>query len=518
MSESVKYPVGVQDFESLRKDNYLYIDKTALIYKLVNTGRYYFISRPRRFGKSLLVSTLSAYFQGKKELFEGLAIEELEKDWKRVPVFHLDLNNGKYDSLEGLNAVLNDHLSRWESIYGTRPSEQTLSLRFAGVIERAHQQTGERVAILIDEYDKPLLQNIGNDEMQEKLRATLRSFYSVIKGNDKDITFGLLTGVTKFGKLSVFSDLNSPDDISISRQWSALCGITEEELCTQLSVGIDEMAEANGMTHDETLARLKKKYDGYHFHQNTEGVYNPFSLLCALRKREFEDYWFETGTPSFLVTLLKQSNYNLNNLVRERQTADNLNSIANAELNPVPMLYQSGYLTIKGYDERFRKYLLGFPNEEVEIGFISFLLPCYVRTTRESPDFFVEQFVEEVESGDVNNFLKRLQTMFADNSYTVQGDKELYFQNTMYVIFKMMGFYVDIERTTSYGRIDMVVKTQDNIYVIEIKLDGTADEALKQIEEKGYAAPYAMDKRKLYKIGINFASDIRGISEWKIAE
>jgi len=518
MSESVKYPVGVQDFESLRKDNYLYIDKTALIYKLVNTGRYYFISRPRRFGKSLLVSTLSAYFQGKKELFEGLAIEELEKDWKRVPVFHLDLNNGKYDSLEGLNAVLNDHLSRWESIYGTRPSEQTLSLRFAGVIERAHQQTGERVAILIDEYDKPLLQNIGNDEMQEKLRATLRSFYSVIKGNDKDITFGLLTGVTKFGKLSVFSDLNSPDDISISRQWSALCGITEEELCTQLSVGIDEMAEANGMTHDETLARLKKKYDGYHFHQNTEGVYNPFSLLCALRKREFEDYWFETGTPSFLVTLLKQSNYNLNNLVRERQTADNLNSIANAELNPVPMLYQSGYLTIKGYDERFRKYLLGFPNEEVEIGFISFLLPCYVRTTRESPDFFVEQFVEEVESGDVNNFLKRLQTMFADNSYTVQGDKELYFQNTMYVIFKMMGFYVDIERTTSYGRIDMVVKTNDNIYVIEIKLDGTADEALKQIEEKGYAAPYAMDKRKLYKIGINFASDIRGISEWKIAE
>jgi len=518
MSESVKYPVGVQDFESLRKDNYLYIDKTALIYKLVSTGRYYFISRPRRFGKSLLVSTLSAYFQGKKELFEGLAIEKLEKEWKRVPVFHLDLNNGKYDSLEGLNAVLNDHLSRWESIYGTRPSEQTLSLRFAGVIERAHQQTGERVAILIDEYDKPLLQNIGNDEMQEKLRATLRSFYSVIKGNDKDITFGLLTGVTKFGKLSVFSDLNSPDDISISRQWSALCGITEEELCTQLSVGIDEMAEANGMTHDETLARLKKKYDGYHFHQNTEGVYNPFSLLCALRKREFEDYWFETGTPSFLVTLLKQSNYNLNNLVRERQTADNLNSIANAELNPVPMLYQSGYLTIKGYDERFRKYLLGFPNEEVEIGFISFLLPCYVRTTRESPDFFVEQFVEEVESGDVNNFLKRLQTMFADNSYTVQGDKELYFQNTMYVIFKMMGFYVDIERTTSYGRIDMVVKTNDNIYVIEIKLDGTADEALKQIEEKGYAAPYAMDKRKLYKIGINFASDIRGISEWKIAE
>jgi len=518
MSESVKYPVGVQDFESLRKDNYLYIDKTALIYKLVNTGRYYFISRPRRFGKSLLVSTLSAYFQGKKELFEGLAIEELEKDWKRVPVFHLDLNNGKYDSLEGLNAVLNDHLSRWESIYGTRPSEQTLSLRFAGVIERAHQQTGERVAILIDEYDKPLLQNIGNDEMQEKLRATLRSFYSVIKGNDKDITFGLLTGVTKFGKLSVFSDLNSPDDISISRQWSALCGITEEELRTQLSVGIDEMAEANGMTRDETLARLKKKYDGYHFHRNVEGVYNPFNLLCALRKKEFEDYWFETGTPTFLVKLLQQSDYNLNDLTQEEQSADMLNSIEYAELNPIPMLYQSGYLTIRGYDEEFGNYKLGFPNEEVERGFIRFLLPAYAPRRDNKSAFFVENFVRDVRKGDIDTFLKRLQTMFADNSYTVQGDKELYFQNTMYVIFKMMGFYVDIERTTSYGRIDMVVKTNDNIYVIEIKLDGTADEALKQIEEKGYAAPYAMDKRKLYKIGINFASDIRGISEWKIAE
>jgi len=518
MSESVKYPVGVQDFEKVRTGGYLYIDKTVLIYKLVNSGSYYFISRPRRFGKSLLVSTLSAYFQGKKNLFEGLAIEKLEKEWKRVPVFHLDLNTSNYDSKEALLNLLNDTVTQWEREYGSSPTEKTPDLKFKGVIQRAYEQTGERVAILIDEYDKPLLQNIGNDDLQEELRSILRSFYSVIKTKDSCIRFGLLTGVTKFGKLSVFSDLNSPDDISISRDWATLCGITEEELCTQLTVGINEMAEANGMTHDETLARLKKKYDGYHFHQNTEGVYNPFSLLCALRKREFEDYWFETGTPSFLVTLLKQSNYNLNNLVRERQTADNLNSIANAELNPVPMLYQSGYLTIKGYDERFRKYLLGFPNEEVEIGFISFLLPCYVRTTRESPDFFVEQFVEEVESGDVNNFLKRLQTMFADNSYTIQGDKELYYQNTMFVIFKMMGFYVDIERTTSYGRIDMVIKTNDNIYVIEIKLDGTADEALKQIEDKGYAAPYAMDKRKLYKIGINFSSDIRGISEWKIAE
>jgi len=518
MSESVKYPVGVQDFESLRKDNYLYIDKTALIYKLVTSGRYYFISRPRRFGKSLLVSTLSAYFQGKKELFEELAIEKLEKEWRRVPVFHLDLNNGKYDSVDALKDILELHLRKWEALYGRDEATRELSNRFAEVIERAHQQTGERVAILIDEYDKPLLQCIGNDYLQEKMRATLRSFYSVIKGNDKDITFGLLTGVTKFGKLSVFSDLNSPDDISISRQWSALCGITEEELRTQLSVGIDEMAEANGMTRDETLARLKKKYDGYHFHRNVEGVYNPFNLLCALRKKEFEDYWFETGTPTFLVKLLQQSDYNLNDLTQEEQSADMLNSIEYAELNPIPMLYQSGYLTIRGYDEEFGNYKLGFPNEEVERGFIRFLLPAYAPRRDNKSAFFVENFVRDVRKGDIDTFLKRLQTMFADNSYTVQGDKELYFQNTMYVIFRMMGFYVDIERTTSYGRIDMVVKTQDNIYVIEIKLDSSADEALKQIEEKGYTAPYVMDKRKLYKIGINFSSDIRGISEWKVAE
>lgn len=518
MTKSVKYPVGVQNFESLRNDNYLYIDKTALIYKLVKEGRYYFLSRPRRFGKSLLVSTLEAYFQGKKELFEGLAIEGLEQEWKQVPVFHLDLNTGKYDSVDALTRKLDDTLDLWGELYGIPKEEKTCDLRFENMLRRTHQKYGERVAVLIDEYDKPLLQNIGNEDLQEKLRATLRSFYSVMKSSDKDICFGLLTGVTKFGKLSVFSDLNSPDDISINLEYATICGITEEEIRTQLSDSINNMAVANGMTREDTLAQLKKKYDGYHFHKNAIGVYNPFSLLNALRKGEFEDYWFETGTPSFLVKLLQQSNYNLNDLTQERQTADNLNSIEYAELNPVPMLYQSGYLTIKGYDERFRKYLLGFPNEEVEMGFVNFLLPCYVRTKKASSAFFVEQFVYDVEKGDINAFLKRLQTMFADNSYTIQGDKELYFQNTMYVVFKMMGFYVDVERTTSDGRIDMVIKTTDYIYVIEIKLDGTADEALRQIEEKGYVNPYAMDKRKLYKIGVNFSSDIRSINEWKIAD
>lgn len=513
---TVKYPIGVQTFEKIRTGGYLYIDKTALVYSLVKSGSFYFLSRPRRFGKSLLISTLAAYFEGKKELFEGLAIEKLEQEWKKVPVFHLDLNNGKYDSLDSLRDILELHLRKWETIYGRDDNIKELSNRFSSVVSRAHEQTGERVAILIDEYDKPLLQNIGNKDLQDELRATLRSFYSVIKGNDRDITFGILTGVTKYGKLSVFSDLNSPDDISINKEYSTLCGITDEELRTQLAVGIGSMAEANGMTRDEVLARLKKKYDGYHFDNNAVGVYNPFSLLNALKNRTFRDYWFETGTPTFLVELLKRSNYNLNRLANERQTADNLNSIANAELNPVPMLYQSGYLTIKGYDEEFRTYHLGFPNEEVENGFINFLLPCYIPTDMGENGFFVGDFVTDIRNGDVDQFMERLQTLFEDNSYAVQGKMELYFQNTMYVVFKLLGFYVEVERTTSRGRIDMVMKTKNYIYVIEIKLDSTADEALKQIEDKGYATPYAMDSRKLYKIGVNFSSDIRGISEWKV--
>lgn len=515
---TIKFPIGVQDFEKLRTGGYFYIDKTALIYKMVNTGSYYFLSRPRRFGKSLLVSTLDAYFRGKKELFEGLAIEKLEENWTKHPVLHLDLNTSKYDSKEALIQKLEQTLDNWQEEYEVPRDNYTCDLRFENLVMRIHKKYGERVAILIDEYDKPLLQNIDNSELQEELRGILRSFYSVIKSRDKDICFGLLTGVSKFGKLSVFSDLNSPDDISINREWATICGITEEEIRTQLSVGVDRMAEANGTTREEALAMLKKRYDGYHFHPKAEGIYNPFSLLSALRKGEFGDYWFETGTPTFVVNAMKRTNYNLNNLAEEEISSDRLNSIDAVEINPVPLLYQSGYLTIKGYDERFRLYQLGFPNEEVENGFINFLLPYYTSIEKEETAFFVQKFIKEIERGEIDSFMSRLQTFYADNSYTVQGKKELYFQNTMYVVFKMLGFYVDVERTTSRGRIDVVMKTSDYIYVMEIKIDGTADEALAQIEKNGYAEPYANDKRTLYKIGINFSSDTRSIKDWKVVE
>ncbi len=365
MSER-KYPIGIQNFESLRKDGYMYVDKTAWVYKLVNTGRYYFLSRPRRFGKSLLLSTIEAYLEGKRELFEGLAIEQLEKNWTKHPILHLDLNTEKYTTPEALDAILDDALSSWESLYGRRESERSLSLRFQGIIRRACEQTGERVVILVDEYDKPMLQAIGNPELQTAYRDTLKAFYGALKSRDGYIKFAMLTGVTKFGKVSVFSDLNNLQDISMWDRYADVCGVSEEELLRDFSGDIRMLGEANGMSEEETLAKLRENYNGYHFCEDCIGVYNPFSLLNTFAQKRFRSYWFETGTPTYLVELLKMHRYNLEDLAHEVTTADVLNSVDSASTNPVPVVYQSGYLTIKEYDPRFETYTLGFPNREVE--------------------------------------------------------------------------------------------------------------------------------------------------------
>ena len=369
------YPIGIQNFEKIRKGGYCYIDKTAWIYQMVKTGSYYFLSRPRRFGKSLLISTLEAYFEGKKELFKGLAIENLEKDWIKYPILHLDLNIEKYNSPDSLDKILNDKLEYWESIYGTRPSETSFSLRFAGIVRRAYEQTGQRVAILVDEYDKPMLQSIGNEELQRSFRDTLKPFYGVLKSMDGCIKFALLTGVTKFGKISVFSDLNNLNDISMDERYIEICGITEKEIHENLEDELHELARRQKMTYDEVCKELKECYDGYHFVEDSIGLYNPFSLLNTFDKMKFGSYWFETGTPTYLIELLKQNHYSLQRIAHEETDADVLNSIDSASQNPVPVIYQSGYLTIKGYDRRFGMYRLGFPNREVEEGFIKFLLP-----------------------------------------------------------------------------------------------------------------------------------------------
>ena len=365
MSER-KYPIGIQNFEKLRTDGYVYVDKTAWVYKLVNTGSYYFLSRPRRFGKSLLLSTIEAYLEGKRELFEGLAIEQLEKNWTKHPILHLDLNTEKYTTPEALDAILDDALSGWESLYGRRESERSLSLRFQGIIRRACEQTGERVVILVDEYDKPMLQAIGNPELQTAYRDTLKAFYGALKSRDGYIKFAMLTGVTKFGKVSVFSDLNNLQDISMWDRYADVCGVSEEELLRDFSGDIRMLGEANGMSEEETLAKLRENYNGYHFCEDCIGVYNPFSLLNTFAQKRFRSYWFETGTPTYLVELLKMHRYNLEDLAHEVTTADVLNSVDSASTNPVPVVYQSGYLTIKEYDPRFETYTLGFPNREVE--------------------------------------------------------------------------------------------------------------------------------------------------------
>ena len=508
------YPIGIQNFEKMRNKGYFYVDKTALMYQMVKTGSYYFLSRPRRFGKSLLISTLEAYFQGKKELFEGLAVEKLEKDWIKYPILHLDLNIEKYDTSESLDKILNDNLEYWESEYGTRPSETSFSLRFAGIIRRAYEKTGQRVVILVDEYDKPMLQAIGNEELQKQFRNTLKPFYGVLKTLDGSINFALLTGVTKFGKVSVFSDLNNLIDISMNEQFVSICGMTEKEIHDNFEEDIRELAAAQGMTFEKACSELKECYDGYHFVENSIGMYNPFSLLNTFFKMKFGSYWFATGTPTYLVELLKKHHYDLGRLTHEETSAQVLDSIDSESTNPIPVIYQSGYLTIKGYDQRFGTYRLGYPNREVEEGFVSFLLPFYANVSKVESPFEIQKFVREVESGDTNSFFRRLQSFFADTTYEVIRDQELHYENVLFIVFKLIGFYTQVEYHTSEGRIDLVLKTDKFIYVMEFKLNGTAEEALRQINDKHYARPFESDGRKLFKIGINFSSETRNIEKW----
>ena len=510
------YPVGVQNFEKVILGGYEYVDKTALIYELFNTGSYYFLSRPRRFGKSLLLSTLEAYAQGKKELFKGLALEKLERDWTVYPVLHMDLNTEKYDTKASLENKLELTLKQWEGEYGYNPDEYSVATRFEGVIRRACEQTGRRVVILIDEYDKPMLQAIGNEDLQNEYRSTLKAFYGALKSMDGCIRFALLTGVTKFGKVSVFSDLNNLMDISMDDRYVEICGISEKEVHAYFEEDIHALATATGLTYEETCAELKANYDGYHFTENAVGMYNPFSLLNTFAKKKFGSYWFETGTPTYLVELLKLHHYPIEDLEHIVTSQPVLDSIDTASTDPIPVIYQSGYLTIKGYNKMFENYTLGFPNREVEQGFFKFLLPNYASVSVSKSPYQIQCFVEEVMAGKVDDFFDRLKTMFADILYELARDREVHYQNILYIIFKLMGFYVQVEYHTSRGRIDLVLQTQDYVYVMEFKLNGSADEALAQIREKGYDAPFAKDSRTIYRIGVNFSDELRNIQEVKV--
>lgn len=373
----MKYPIGIQDFEKLRTNGYSYVDKSRFVYKLATEGEYYFLSRPRRFGKSLFLSTLEAYFQGKKELFKGLAIYDLETEWKKYPIFHIDLNTANFREKDSLYTVLNDYLTTWESKYGTRESEATLALRFKGVIARAAEKEGCSVVILIDEYDKPILQTLRDPELQAEHREQLKAFYSVLKTQDRYIKFAFLTGVTKFGKVSVFSDLNNLTDISMDHRYISICGMTEKELLTNFKEGINELASANEDNETETIDKLRMRYSGYHFEENSEEIYNPFSVLNTLANSRYDDYWFKANTHTFLIDILKKHDYCITDLNKAQVKVNMMN---NVDFNPIPVIYQSGYLTIKSYDERFKNYQLGFPNKEVEEGILNTLLPHGCKT------------------------------------------------------------------------------------------------------------------------------------------
>lgn len=521
MSEQLKnMPIGIQDFEKVRNGNYLYIDKTALIYQLVTTGCYYFLSRPRRFGKSLLISTLEAYFLGKKELFEGLAVEQLEKEWAAHPVLHLDLNTEKYDSKEKLGDKLNIALSDWELLYGKNPNEKSFGTRFEGVIRRAREKTGHRVVILVDEYDKPMLEAINNQELQEDYRSTLKGFYGALKSMDGCIKFALLTGVTKFGKVSVFSDLNNLEDISMNSDYYNICGIDNEELNGNLRPYVERLANAKKISVNDAYAQLKQRYDGYHFANGTEGMYNPYSVLNTLKNKEFGSYWFETGTPSYLVELLKRHNYELQQLEHTEVMGDVLNSIDSTSTDPIPVIFQSGYLTIKGFDEEFKLYKLGFPNEEVREGFLRYLLPFYTALNRNTSDFHIMNFVREVRSGNVDAFMQRLKSFMADVPYSHSAKiVEANYQNILYLLCNLCGLYTKVEYTTADGRIDMLIETADYVYIFEFKYNKNATAALQQIKDNNYAEPFLTSGKKIFLIGVNFQNKRpRGIERYVVEE
>ena len=483
---------------------------------MVQEGSAYFLSRPRRFGKSLLVSTLEAYFKGKRELFEGLDIEKEEREWKVYPVLHIDLNAETYSEPSDIKTVLERHLNAWEDKYGRDTREQTLSDRFYGIIHRAYQTTGSPVVVLVDEYDKPLLQSIHNEPLQQEYRAILKAFYGVLKSTDAYLKFVFLTGVTKFGQVSVFSDLNHLKDISQDARYGNLCGITPGELQENFPQELVEFAQKENTTVENLCARMKNMYDGYRFNHTMQGIYNPFSLLNAMDAMEFRSYWFATGTPTFLIELLKKSNYDLRRLESIEIDESQFTSYRAGNSDPIPVIYQSGYLTIKDYDERFRIYKLGFPNDEVKYGFLNSLIPYYTSLSGEENTFHIRHFVSELEEGDTEAFLQRMKVFFSSIPYELHESTEKHYQAVFYLVFRLLGQFINAEVRSANGRADAVVKTEKFIYVFEFKLDGSAEDALKQIDDKGYMIPYTLDRKAIIKVGVNFDMSIRNIADWKV--
>ena len=511
-------PIGIQTFEKIRVDNAVYVDKTHFIEELTHYKCPYFLSRPRRFGKSLFLSTLRSYFEGRKDLFEGLAISKTETEWKKYPVFYFDFNVGDFTTEENFRNSLSKKLNGYEEIYGFHGG-QNLADRFSDLLKSAHEKTGLQAVVLVDEYDKPLLNAIDDQNLVDTFRKILKTFYGVLKGEDAHIQFVFITGVTRFDKVSIFSDLNNLNDISLSEKYSAICGISQAELESNFKPEIEAMAEKNGCSKEECIAELKKNYDGYHFSQDVRtDIYNPFSLLKAFSDLNFGSYWFATGTPTFLTKMMLDSDFDYKSL--EEGVEVSLRTLENYRLTssePLPMLYQTGYVTIKSYDKEFRSFFLGVPNEEVKYGLYERLLPLYAGYTQNSDNIEVLNFIRELRAGKVNEFMERINNIFAAApKQTNQKQYELNCQAFVWLIFKLMGEFVLCEVQNGKGRSDAVVWQKDAIYIFEFKMDGSAKEALEQINSKDYPIAYQNDGRRIVKVGVNYSSAEKQLTEWVI--
>ena len=520
-------PVGVQSFEAMRIGNYVYVDKTHFIPSLERISRAYFLSRPRRFGKSLFISTLQAYFEGRRELFEGLAIEKYKaergEDWQTHPVLKLDLNAQKYSEEEDLITILNDHIDEWKKNYDIQFEAVDPCSAFAKIIRHLYKKFNQRVVILVDEYDKPLIATLENRELQEQYRSMLKAFYGVIKSLGDYIYLSFLTGVTKFSKVSIFSDLNNLDDISFDREYSSICGITEEELLSNFSPEVEAMASEYNKSYEDMLNVLRQKYDGYRFSEKEERIYNPFSLFNAFDKNKLGDYWFESGTPTFMVQLLEQKVFEIPDLEGNIEvTLRNIDEYRIDHTNLVPLLFQAGYLTIKDYDRDLDFYFLGFPNDEVKYAFVDRLMQVYTSACQDgSHPFMISKFVRKMRAGDIDGVLSLIQSLMASIPYdSLPADKvflrEYNYQTTIYLIFLLMGQYTRSEVHSSKGRSDVEVETSCAIYIFEFKVGGEPINAISQIKEAGYAEKHRASGKDIFLIGAVINQDMRTLNNWQI--
>ena len=520
MAEIVnRYPVGIQTFEKIREGNYLYIDKTKYIVDFLTKGMsYVFLSRPRRFGKSLFASTLQAYFEGRKELFEGLAIADYEKDWVAHPVLHFDLSGAKHMDPEHLERYLSDLLDDQEKPFGYKSDKVDANIRLKDLVVRSYEQTGKKAVVIIDEYDAPLLDVVHEEESLVALRRIMQNFYSPLKKLDPYLEFVFITGITKFSQLSIFSELNNLDNISMFDQYSAICGISKTELTTVMKPDIEGLAGALGKTYEECLDELTRYYDGYHFSEQSEDVFNPFSLIRALNGQKMESYWFGSGTPSYLIKSLQKYHVNVTDIEQADIGVDDFDVSPEQMTTALPLLYQSGYLTIKDYDPVFQTYKLGYPNREVKIGMLRCLAPNYLSPVSVNNNSTIVKLAQHLYKCHVEECMPVLRAYLSSISNRLSNKNERDFQTVFYLIFNLMGAFMKVEEDSAVGRADAVVHAPDAVYVFELKYDGSAEEAIRQIDDKGYLIPYSADGKRLFKIGVNYDSEQRTIGDWIIRE